>query len=151
MMLALPYGHSESSSSTATAFQQHHRSQQARHYFTESTPSSLPPKRPSLPNLLPRSKNPRLENQNSILDIVDEALHLLRRDLDQRRLASDAFPQEPTPSEMQASIARYEERMNSAAKQGVCSSCGRLMAISEIVEVNTDYSLETGYWKIQDR
>lgn len=67
--------------------------------------------------------------------IIDKALNLLREDLESRHSASATFPPVLTEAQIRASIARYQESIENASKQGVCSSCGRFVPVSEIVEM----------------
>ena len=43
--------------------------------------------------------------------------------------------------QIRASVSRYEEHIESAADNGVCSSCGKFVPILDIVEVNNDNPL----------
>ena len=135
-----PYSqtHCVAASSTFEPSEADHGGREMRRYPNEPVPSSLPARRPGSPALLPRSRRSRVECRNNSLHTVDHAFQLLRSDLQQRQLASDAFPPELSQAQIRASVIRYEEHIKAAAKQAVCSSCGRFVPVSEIVEVNDD-------------
>lgn len=107
-------------------------------YFPEPAPSILSTERPPAPNTIPQSRQSTIENQNNSRCIVDQALQLLHDELEQRQLASEAFPPLLSPAQIRASVSRYEEHIKAAAENGVCSSCRKFVPISDIVEVNND-------------
>jgi hypothetical protein len=75
--------------------------------------------------------------------IINQALTLLRDDLELRQSASAAFPPVLSESQVRASVGRYQVHMENATQQSVCSSCGRFVPVSEIVEMeNRDSLLE---------
>jgi hypothetical protein len=48
--------------------------------------------------------------------MVDQALQLLRDDLEQKQFASEAFPPVLTRAQIRSSVSRYEEHIKAAAK-----------------------------------
>lgn len=96
-----------------------HNERQMCRFPNEPVPSSLPARRSASPTSLPRSRRHRVECKNNSIHSIDHALQLLRSDLQQRQLASDAFPPDISHHQIRASVAQYEVHLEAAAKQGV--------------------------------
>ena len=100
--------------------------------------STVPAKRPGPSHVLPQSKRPALENEKNSINLIDQAIQLLRDGFHQRQLASSDFPPLLPQAQIRASIAQYQDYIESASKQGVCSSCGVFVPVSDIVELADD-------------
>lgn len=87
-----------------------------------------------------RSKRPTLEPQNNSVHYIDQALQLLRGELETRHLASHSFPPELSKTNIKAPVSRYQVHIENASKHSVCSSCGRFVSNSKIVEVGNEAS-----------
>jgi hypothetical protein len=104
-------------------------------YLPGSVQSTVPTKRPGPSQTLPLPKRHVQDTDTNTAHIIDQALKLLRDDLESRRSASTVFPTVLTEAEIRASIVRYQKFVQNASKQGVCSSCGSFVPFSEIVEM----------------
>jgi hypothetical protein len=119
-------------------------SEDNRHYpgtnrsFPESVRSRLSASISNRPNIAPQAETRTIGSQNSSRRIIHQSLQLLHDGLEQRQTASEAFPPDLSQAQIRASVSRYEEHVKAAAKNGVCSSCGRFVPISEIVELDSD-------------
>jgi hypothetical protein len=67
--------------------------------------------------------------------ITNQALKLLRDDLESRESASADFPPVISKAQIRASITRFQLLTDDTSQQGVCSSCGRLVPVPELVEM----------------
>jgi hypothetical protein len=85
--------------------------------------------------MVPQTERYTIGSQNNSHHIIEQALQFLHDDLRQRQVASEAFPPVLSQAQIRASVSRYEEHIKAAAKDGVCSCCGRFVPIAEIVEV----------------
>jgi hypothetical protein len=82
-----------------------------------------------------------VNSEESPQHIIDHALRLLHDELTHRQIASEAFPPLLSQAQIRASVSRYDDHIKAAAESGVCSSCGRFVSVSEIVEVSDDDAL----------
>ena len=69
---------------------------------------------------------------------LDQALTFLRDEYEARAAASDIFPPEISSTHIRASVARYEEKISTAAKRGVCCCCGKFVSITDIHQLESD-------------
>jgi len=60
----------------------------------------------------------------------------LEHEFASREAASEAFPQQLTPSHIRVSIGKYEDEMSAAPLRSVCCFCGRFVAAADIYEVD---------------
>ncbi|KAJ5654961.1 hypothetical protein N7490_001964 [Penicillium lividum] len=104
-------------------------------HLPSSLQSAAPTKRSGPSQTLPQPKRRMLDTDTDSTYIIDRALKLLRDDLESRCSASTTFPPVLTEAQIRASIAQYQNHIEDSSKQGVCSSCGRFVPISEIVEM----------------
>lgn len=100
-----------------------------------SVQPSTPAKRPGPSETLPQPKRHMRDSDTDSVHIINQALKLLRDDFELRQSASAAFPPVLSESQARASVGRYQVHMENASQQGVCSSCGRFVPVSEIVEM----------------
>jgi hypothetical protein len=130
--------HSAVGSSTVEPSETGPHNRRTHQYFREPATSILSTERPAALTSIPQSRQSTIENQTNPRCIVDQALQLLHDELQQRQLASGAFPPLLSPAQIRASVSRYEEHIKAAAENGVCSSCGKFVPISDIIEVNNN-------------
>lgn len=92
-------------------------------------------KRPAPSQTLPHPKRHMADTDVASVDITNQALELLRDDLESRKSASADFPPVLSKAQIRASIARFQHLIDDASRQGICLSCGRLVPVLEMVEI----------------
>ena len=98
-------------------------------------------KRSNLAILQPTAKRQRTLQLETSQDNLNQALCLLREELEARAVASDAFPPEISCSHSRASVTRYEDEISAASKKSICCSCGKLVPDASIYHVFNDAPL----------
>lgn len=104
-----------------------------------SQPSPVNGEKRSNPAILqPTAKRQRTLQLETSKDNLNEALCLLREELEARAVASDSFPPEISCSHIRASVTRYEDEIFAASKKGICCSCGKFVPDASIYHVFND-------------
>jgi hypothetical protein len=106
--------------------------------ISEPSPVAAGKKRSNPTSLSDAVKTRRPLELGTPPDSLNRALDFLRDELENRAVASDAFPPEISCSHIRTSVARFEDEISAAAKRRVCCSCGKLVPNTNIYHVDND-------------
>jgi hypothetical protein len=91
--------------------------------------------------LRPATKRQKTTDLKRAQDGLLQALNFLRDGHRSRAVASDLFPPEISATDIRASVARFEDNIAAAASTGVCASCGKIIPLSDLYQMEDDSPL----------
>lgn len=93
------------------------------------------------PTLRPATKRQRTTDLKRAQDGLLQALKFLHDGHRSRAVASDLFPPEISSTDIRTSVARFEDSIAAAASTGVCASCGKIVPLSGLYQMEDDSPL----------